>query len=201
MDMQMPEMDGYTATKVIRNELEDKVPIVAMTAHALAGEREKCLAVGMNEYISKPFKREQLMGVLGMLLNAKGTTKKRKTKKAASGYQHISLTELERNTLGNKEVMEELVTIFLEDAPRELQRLQNAVAEKDYDLLRQIGHSLKSSYEMLGAKAAFRLLREIEHWAADKEPIHRIADNTRLLLNLHPKVIRELDGVMGKDGK
>ena len=53
MDIQMPQMDGYTATMKIRNELNSDIPIIAMTAHAMAGEREKCLSYGMNEYISK----------------------------------------------------------------------------------------------------------------------------------------------------
>ncbi|HEX4888099.1 MAG TPA: PAS domain S-box protein [Luteibaculaceae bacterium] len=60
MDMQMPEMDGYEATKVIRNQLQNPIPIVAMTAHAMAGEREKCFRLGMNGYIAKPFNLKDL---------------------------------------------------------------------------------------------------------------------------------------------
>ncbi|HEY9257345.1 ATP-binding protein, partial [Chitinophaga sp.] len=60
MDIQMPEMDGYTAVQAIRNELHSTIPVIAMTAHAMAGEREKCLLMGMNEYISKPIMEEDL---------------------------------------------------------------------------------------------------------------------------------------------
>jgi CheY-like chemotaxis protein len=60
MDIQMPEMDGYTAAREIRSNLKLDTPIIAMTAHALAGEMEKCLSYGMNEYISKPIREEQL---------------------------------------------------------------------------------------------------------------------------------------------
>lgn len=54
MDMEMPVMNGYEAATIIRNELKSDIPIVAMTAHAMAGERERCLSLGMNDYISKP---------------------------------------------------------------------------------------------------------------------------------------------------
>ena len=60
MDMQMAEMDGYQATAYIREELKKDIPIIAMTAHAMAGEREKCLSLGMNDYISKPFHTAEL---------------------------------------------------------------------------------------------------------------------------------------------
>ena len=60
MDMQMPVMNGYDAVNIIRNELKNTIPIIAMTAHAMAGEREKCLDLGMNDYISKPINATQL---------------------------------------------------------------------------------------------------------------------------------------------
>jgi len=60
MDMEMPEMNGYEAVKIIRNKLKNNVPIIAMTANAMAGEREKCLDLGMNDYISKPIDANQL---------------------------------------------------------------------------------------------------------------------------------------------
>src|ERR1035437_9058435 len=60
MDMEMPVMNGYEAAAIIRDELKNNIPIIAMTAHAMAGEREKCLSLGMNDYISKPLKANLL---------------------------------------------------------------------------------------------------------------------------------------------
>jgi two-component system, sensor histidine kinase len=60
MDIQMPEMDGYEATRVIRNELKSNIPIIALTAHAMSGEKEKCLGLGMNDFVSKPFDQKEL---------------------------------------------------------------------------------------------------------------------------------------------
>jgi CheY-like chemotaxis protein len=73
MDIQMPEMDGYTATRVIRDKLKLNTPIIAMTAHALAGERGKCLSHGMNEYISKPIREEQLHNLIAQFTEIKST--------------------------------------------------------------------------------------------------------------------------------
>jgi signal transduction histidine kinase/CheY-like chemotaxis protein len=64
MDIQMPEMDGYTTTSVIRNELHSQIPIIAMTAHAMMGEKEKCIQLGMNDYISKPLKETILYNII-----------------------------------------------------------------------------------------------------------------------------------------
>ena len=64
MDIQMPEMDGYTATAVIRAELQSQIPIIAMTAHAMMGEKEKCIQLGMNDYISKPLKETILYNII-----------------------------------------------------------------------------------------------------------------------------------------
>jgi len=64
MDIQMPEMDGYSATKQIREELKSNIPVVAMTAHAMSGEKEKCIKAGMNDYISKPIDEEILFDII-----------------------------------------------------------------------------------------------------------------------------------------
>ena len=64
MDIQMPKMDGMKATKAIRDEGFDKIPIVAMTAHAMKGDRERCLAAGMDDYITKPIKRESVFEMI-----------------------------------------------------------------------------------------------------------------------------------------
>ncbi len=94
MDLQMPEMDGYTATRKIRESVKCPVPIVAITAHAMAGEREKCLAAGMNDYVSKPIDPEQLFSVLGKWIqpeNSGGAALLPNEKK--EGHEEIYLPE------------------------------------------------------------------------------------------------------------
>jgi CheY-like chemotaxis protein len=67
MDIQMPVMDGYEATRIIREELKSNIPIVALTAHAMHQEKEKCLRLGMNDFISKPFEQQQLYDTITRL--------------------------------------------------------------------------------------------------------------------------------------
>ena len=64
MDIQLPTMDGYETTNIIRNEFKNAIPIIATTAHAFAGEREKCLAAGMNDYIPKPLQEDAVLAMI-----------------------------------------------------------------------------------------------------------------------------------------
>jgi len=68
MDLQMPDIDGYTATRIIRQEMKISTPILTMTAHSIVGEKEKCLAAGMNDFLSKPFKQEELFQKISDLM-------------------------------------------------------------------------------------------------------------------------------------
>ena len=73
MDIQMPEMNGYDATEYIRKQLKLNTPVIAMTAHALPGEREKCLSFGMTDYISKPIKETDLRNLIAKYINVEFT--------------------------------------------------------------------------------------------------------------------------------
>src|ERR1019366_3495595 len=75
MDVQMPTMDGYTASRKIRDEVKSEIPIIAMTAHIMPGEKEKCISFGMNDYISKPFKEIELYNIISKYLNEKSISK------------------------------------------------------------------------------------------------------------------------------
>src|SRR5258708_29646277 len=102
MDIQMPEMDGYAASRSIRSVLRLDVPIIAMTAHAMAGEREKCLECGMNEYLSKPIREPELFRMISLFTSGKarteeeGATPAQAEKPAQVSYQYIDLEYLKQ---------------------------------------------------------------------------------------------------------
>src|SRR5204863_7222057 len=114
MDMQMQEVDGYEATKIIREELKNPVPIIAMTAHALVGEKEKCLASGMNDYISKPFRTSELYEKIRSQLQLDSKSLARRTKRESI----VNLEYLE-NTIGREisQFSGEMIGIFISDVP------------------------------------------------------------------------------------
>jgi CheY-like chemotaxis protein len=144
MDIQMPEMDGYAATQVIRNELKLDVPIVAMTAHAMAGEKEKCLSFGMNEYISKPIKEGELYGIIEQY--ASPTLFDVKT----TADTMINLQYLRELSLGDADFEQAIIRQFIIQVPEELDLLREAISFNSYQKIKSIAHGMKSSVAYMG---------------------------------------------------
>jgi signal transduction histidine kinase/CheY-like chemotaxis protein/HPt (histidine-containing phosphotransfer) domain-containing protein len=151
MDIQMPEMDGYTATRVIRKELLLDIPIVAMTAHALAGEREKCLSNGMNEYISKPINEKELYQLINRFA-AIPSIKRQYTVEApaAPAYQYINLDYMREISRGNTTYEKKVTRQFIEAMPLELSLLETAFHNKDIKTLNSTAHNLKTTISIMG---------------------------------------------------
>ena len=182
MDCQMPEMDGYEAARQIREEEHRgahggrRTPIVALTAHALEGDRDKSLAAGMDDHLSKPFRIAQLEEVLGRWLKAvesapvaaESATAARTAPEREEDLLHSealeSLRAIERQ--GVPGVVRKTVAFYLEDAPPLLRTILEAVGRADADALRRAAHSLKSSSANLGAVRLARLCQELEQIGA-----------------------------------
>jgi CheY-like chemotaxis protein len=156
MDIQMPDMDGYTATTVIRNELRLDVPIIAMTAHAMVGEKEKCLQLGMNDYVSKPIKETVLYNIIAR-------HSQHIPEKKEEPITHVSLDYLHQLSGNDKEFEREILKQFLEQVPAELSDLRTSIDQKNYDQVRRTAHSLKSTVGYVGLAAELHpYLEQIE---------------------------------------
>ena len=180
MDCQMPVMDGYEAARTIREEESRgahggrRTPIVALTAHALAGDRELSLAAGMDDHLSKPFRITQLEEVLGRWLTAveepapavAPATPAAATQEADLLHSEAleSLRAVERQ--GVPGMVHKAVAFYLEDAPPLLQTIRDALERTDADALRRAAHRLKSSSANLGAARLMRLCQQLEHLGA-----------------------------------
>ncbi len=155
MDIQMPEMDGYTATSIIRNELKMDVPIIAMTAHAMVGEKEKCLQLGMNDYVSKPIKETVLYNIIA-----------RNAQNIPGVFEHIKLDYLHELSGNDSAFEREILEQFLVQVPAELQALAAQIEAGDHEAIRRTAHSLKSTVGYAGLAAELHPhLEAMEHAA------------------------------------
>lgn len=150
MDIQMPQMDGYTATQKIREELNLTLPIIAMTAHAMAGEREKCLSLGMNEYISKPVKEDELFKLISSFGLKEGKDNKAKSKENSTAYQYIDLTYMKAISNGDKDFERTVTQQFLDKIPDHLQEMESAYGNNDFKIVKLRAHDLKTSVAIMG---------------------------------------------------
>ncbi|CEJ68991.1 Autoinducer 2 sensor kinase/phosphatase LuxQ [Chryseobacterium oranimense G311] len=150
MDIQMPHMDGYAATQKIREELRLDIPIIAMTAHALAGERERCLSRGMNEYISKPVNEEELFTLISKFGIKENKKPDKKTEIPSTDYHYIDLTYMQTVSGGDKSFEQMVTQQFIENIPNHLQKLIVAYENKDFQEVKLWAHDLKSSIAIMG---------------------------------------------------
>ncbi len=158
MDVQMPEMDGFEATRRIRERERttgDHVPIIAMTAHAMKGDRERCLEEGMDGYISKPLQPSELFESVESL----AAVARPEAKPTASSFD-ASLAL--RSVGGDRELLGEIIEAFLEDCPRLTAELAAALQRGDAPVARRAAHTLKGSLATLGGCEASSLAQKIE---------------------------------------
>ncbi len=165
MDIQMPEMDGYAATREIRKIEKEKgshTPILALTAYASEDDKKQCIDAGMNNYISKPIQPKEFIQVIEQLLSEHN-------KMMFLRKPHISENEVFNASVLIKrldndiELIEELLSIFYDDVPSYIQRLKQALIMKDFDNAEQLAHTIKGSALNMEAKALKNMANRIEN--------------------------------------
>lgn len=185
MDVQMPNMDGYEATKEIRRrqgEVSDqRTPIIAMTANAMEGDREKAIEVGMDDYLSKPVRQEQLAEVLKRWISTeRGQVEVDVSREVADGADD---TEVARPTLdpkvleslrelqqeGETDILAEIMHLFVEDAPSRIEQLRRAAEDGDAGSVGRISHSLRGSSGNMGARRMQELCEQLQAAGASND--------------------------------
>ncbi|NEP78189.1 MAG: response regulator [Okeania sp. SIO3B3] len=164
MDVQMPEMDGLTATRQICIEWEkEKRPrIIAMTANAMQGDRENYLAVGMDDYISKPVRLEALTTALSKC-DLQETTTEKDIVAIPKPETVIDLTDLKEMTGGDSESLVDVIDCYLKDSPKLLDKMSQAIKQQQVQLLEISAHSMKSTSASVGASNLSELCKELEY--------------------------------------
>jgi CheY-like chemotaxis protein/HPt (histidine-containing phosphotransfer) domain-containing protein len=160
MDVQMPEMDGFEATRRIRERERTNgghVPIIAMTAHAMKGDRERCLEEGMDGYISKPLRPSELFEAVESL----AATGRAETTTKPAGPPFDEAMAL-RSVGGDRQLLSELIDTFLEECPRLTAALAAAILRGDAKAAHLAAHTLKGALSTLGASEAKTIAQQIE---------------------------------------
>ena len=166
MDVQMPVMDGLEAAGALRAAERagaQRVPIVALTAHAMKGDRERCLAAGMDDYLAKPVQPGQLQAVIGRLTGHRDRPPNATTQEEAEGSPPAGTPATENDfdpvaalerAGGDHELLCELIQLFLEQGPRNLDEVRAALAANDPIGLRRAAHTLKGALGLFGASGS-----------------------------------------------
>lgn len=178
MDCHMPRMDGYEATRAIRggDALDPGVPVVAMTAHALPGDRDRSLAAGMDDHLGKPVDLEALVAVLTRLIPRGSAFRPGEAAPMASPLPHLpaGTADLELwprlRVLGTAERAAHVAAVFREDSAARLASLQQAVAAGATGAVVAISHAIAGSAAMIGADTVASAFAAVETAARSDEP-------------------------------
>jgi signal transduction histidine kinase/CheY-like chemotaxis protein/HPt (histidine-containing phosphotransfer) domain-containing protein len=162
MDLQMPEMGGFEATAVIREkerETGGHIPIIAMTAHAMKGDRKACLEAGMDDYVPKPVKAEALLGAIeGLVPPQQQTVDVKKETDGKILDRETLLSRVDNDT----ELLKEIAGLFLESCPKLMADIQAAVSNRDMKGLERAAHTLKGSVSNFFAQEAVDAALQLE---------------------------------------
>jgi two-component system sensor histidine kinase/response regulator len=208
MDCEMPVMDGYAATEAIRGWERDlvepkRLPIVALTAHALAEDRQRCLDVGMDDFLSKPFSMNDLRSILAQSLptvnEAPGSEPHENGDSLGADTQQRDAV-IRTETLDmigaldpshGKELATQVIGVYEENSIELIKTLSDALNDGDEDRLRTAAHALKSSSGNVGATRLMAMCRAIEMAAREKE-FTRLPEQFAAMKREHSQVLDEL---------
>jgi len=170
----MPEMGGFEVTAAIREREQatgTHIPIVAMTAHAMKGDQEKCLEAGMDDYVSKPINAEELYATIERMMDGTSAptapsieSEPHAAYQPAGGFEpSIDLSTIIDAVDGDRELLKELAEDFVEDGARQLEELRESLEHGDPGQIERRAHSLKGMVGNFGAQAAYELVYELEN--------------------------------------
>lgn len=182
MDLQMPEMDGYAATKYIRNVMNLSIPIIAMTASAVLGQKELCLGIGMNDYVSKPFDFANIYKRICLLIDEDKVKELPIDAEKPNGLL-FDLGMLEE--LDDDAYMSDILHLFLSNTREAIIEIKSAIERDTPDKVIRLAHKLKSSTGLLKISKMSAILDEIEDKARkyDNQTVTGMVDQLELEYN------------------
>jgi PAS domain S-box-containing protein len=198
MDVQMPEMSGLEATAAIRKQEEGTgrhLPIVALTARAMAGDREQCLAAGMDAYVAKPLRVSELFAAIDMVLT--GTPAATPVEATEAATRSIDVSALLAGFAGRADLVTEVIDVFIADAALMVSRLRNAAQAGNVTELAAAAHGLKGSAGLFSQGDVYELARALEIRARSGDGSDAIAASDAIEASV-ARLVSELRGVREK---
>lgn len=190
MDIQMPQMDGLEATRLIRQKIGPSIPIIALTAMALKGNEEKIRKAGMQGYLYKPFEEVQLLSIIANQLKTEQPTLTpiAQSQPLTDNMPLFSMDKLNNITKNNPAFTQRLLQLFMEQAPAAMHTMQAAYQQGDFVLIQKTAHRLIASIDNMGIEVLKQEIRDIEKNAA----IYGISPQLEDLLNYVDDVIKKI---------
>jgi PAS domain S-box-containing protein len=173
MDVQMPELGGFEAAATIRRKetiegLDRRIPIIAITAYAMRGDRERCLEAGMDHYIAKPIRAEELIDAVNRVVAREDTGKEQAACPSADD-QEVDIVELKRNVGDDPELLKEITVTFLDTYARMLDELRQAIDRVDPAAVQRTAHDFKGAVAIFGASKPYDAASRLESMARRQE--------------------------------
>ena len=161
MDIQMPVMDGKEATSIIREKISTRLPVIALTANAIKGDNDKCLAAGMNGYLAKPFREDDLLKIVSYWLDSANKIMLPKVNSPVVKKLY-DLTALKTISRGNNKFVEKMINMFVEQIPLQVLEMGRFYKEKNFTGMGGIAHKMKPGLDSMGIKDLKDTIRNIE---------------------------------------
>ncbi len=193
MDLQMPEMNGFEATEYIRNKLNSKIPIIALTADVTTVDLAKCKAVGMNDYIAKPVDERLLYSKIVGLVKKPPLVKMEVEKRLDKKSKCIDLDYLIHRTKSNPKLMMEMISLYLEQTPPLILIMKQSLHDKDWQALYSAVHKMIPSFSIMGISIDFEnMAKKVQEYASTQQETEGIPDLVMQLENICEQACLEL---------
>jgi PAS domain S-box-containing protein len=196
MDLQMPEMNGFEATGYIRNKMNSKIPIIALTADVTTVDLAKCKAVGMNDYIAKPVDERLLYSKIVGLVKKKLLINEYKEKENGQSkkLKCIDLDYLNRRTKSNPKLMMDMITAYLEQTPPLISAMKQSLQDQDWNSLHAAVHKMIPSFSIMGISTDFEnMAKKVQECASTQQQTDGINDLVLQLGNVCTQACNELE--------
>jgi PAS domain S-box-containing protein len=199
MDRQMPEMGGVEATKIIREKLKLKIPIIALTAAALKGSKEQALEAGMNDYITKPFDPDDLLRKIityvkpqKIKTNVKKVSNNKLQEAPEKLYNLMSMSKMFGN---NMTTIKEMIRLFITTTPPIWSELQTEYKQKNFEQVSELAHKLKPSFDIMEILSLKQIIRDIESVSKNNDPDQKLKN----LINICDQTLQKVIEQLGED--